>query len=117
MTKAIVNLVLPVVVETVDRVLQSYPETACREAFLRPDLHQKLVAYVVNRIPGVYAVQEERNIVCQDNSCLAEVVGRRSEITLLIYRGIRWLCEEHWAGSEFEGQQGDAQLMPSHWFG
>ena len=117
MTKAIVNLVLPVVAEAVDDVLQGYPEAVCREAFLRPDLHQKLVAYVVNRVPGVYAVQEDAIAVCRDNQCLAEVVGRRREITLLIHQGIRWLCDENLVGSQLVEQQGDAQFVPSSWFG
>lgn len=117
MTKAIVNLALPVVAEEIDKVLQSYPENSYRAAFSRPDLHQKLTAYVLNRIPGVYAVQEEAIAVCQNSSCLAEVVGRRSEITLLIHRGIRWLYQEHLEGSALESQQAELQPMPSHWFG
>lgn len=117
MAKVIVNLALPVVLEEIDRVLQGGSETVAREAFLRPDLHQKLVAYVVNRIPGVYAVQEDAIAVCQDSQCLAGVVGHRSEIVLLIHQGIRWLYREHLKGGDFEGQQEEAQLSPSTWFG
>ncbi len=61
MTKMIVNLTLSIATETIDTLLQTYPQTPHRELFADPDLYQSLLTYVLSRIPNHYMVIEQSN--------------------------------------------------------
>jgi hypothetical protein len=56
--KTTVNLTIAVVEAEVDTLLRSYPYYPYQRAFSAPSLRQKLIAYVLSRVPSLYAVIE-----------------------------------------------------------
>lgn len=58
MTKMI-DLKLQVVEEELDNYLESQGDPVCRSISTNPDLRQKLIDYVMSRVPGYYLVLED----------------------------------------------------------
>ncbi len=50
----IVDLGLQVVSEEIDNALAIYPDESCQKILTVPDLHQKLIDYVMGAIPETY---------------------------------------------------------------
>lgn len=55
----LVNLTLPRVVQSIDEVLEDYPEHPYQSAFLIHQLRQKLIAHVLSNVPNRYAIAGE----------------------------------------------------------
>ena len=53
----LVNLTLPAVIQEIEDVLYEYPEHSYQIAFSLPEMHQKLVAHVLNQVPSRYAIE------------------------------------------------------------
>jgi hypothetical protein len=96
MSKTIVNLTMPVIIEEIENILDSYEHHPYKEAFKIPDLYQELVAYVLSRVRSRYAVAEE--------SERAQIVLRARLIPLeeklhiesVIYDGIQHVFDIIW---------------------
>lgn len=89
MSLRIVNLTLLLVTEELENILGNYPEYRYRQAFASSNLRQKLLAYVLSRIPNIYTVIEESqspsiNTIILD--CCSEQIRH---IESLIHTGIR----------------------------
>lgn len=114
MTKTVVNLTLPIVVEQIETTLEDYPHYPYQKAFAIPDLRQKLIAYVLSRIANSYTVLEEENSTSFRN-CSSD---RKLQIENLAKQGIQDILQQYWEWivhripSELE-----SGLAPSHWFG
>jgi len=89
MVKTLMNLTLPLVIEEIDKIVNTYPEYPYRIAFSPAGLRQDLLAYVLSRIPNTYTVVEETS-----NSSNSTVIPRcsreqRLQIEHMIHLGIR----------------------------
>lgn len=62
MTKKLINLTLPVVIDNVEKILKTYPIHPYQQAFSDANLYQNLVAYVLNRVSNKFAVLEEEDL-------------------------------------------------------
>lgn len=110
-----INLTLPIVVEEIEIVLDSYPHHPYQQAFAAPHLRQKLIAYVVSQVPSYYRV-------CEFNSMYSRFEGlsiaEHLHIEVLIRRGIQHiLCENSQWASRHIPEAVNAGDAPSHWFG
>lgn len=89
MSKTNVNLTISVVEAEVENLLRGYPYHPYQQAFAAPSLRQKLVAYVLSRIPNLYAVVEEQEFSTEvPLHCPPE---QRQQVETLIHRGIQYL--------------------------
>jgi len=57
MSHGLINLTLPVVVQEIEHVLESYPEDPYHLAFAIHELRQKLIAHVLSHVPNHYTVE------------------------------------------------------------
>ncbi len=117
MSQTIVNLTLPIVSARVDEALQSSAVWHEQPIMAMPELRQKLMAYVLSRLPAVY-ITVESTIACSlDDPASCYPDEQQRHIEQLIQQGLAALLEQrqHWAASP--PSLADASLSPSHWFG
>jgi hypothetical protein len=115
MTKTVANLTLPVVVDQIETVLESYPYHPYQQAFAIPDLRQRLIAYVLNRISSYYTVLEEGENSTDSINCSSD---RKLQIKNLVTQGIPDILQQHWEWSIHHiPSELESGLTPSHWFG
>lgn len=62
MEKQLLNLTLPIVIEEVENILETYPKYPYQQIFSASGLRQDLVAYVLSHVPNKYAVVEEAEV-------------------------------------------------------
>jgi ABC-type antimicrobial peptide transport system ATPase subunit len=119
MSKTIVNLTLSVVKADAEEILDRYPHHPYQQAFAAPDLRQKLISYVLSRVPGAYAVVEE-NRKPEFNSSLRYQCSKeqRQHIDALIHQGIEQILQEdqNWLDCHIP-QEANASFAASSWFG
>jgi hypothetical protein len=119
MSRKIVNLVTPVVLDETKNVLNEYPKASCRSAFALPELHHKLIAYVLTRTPGIYAVVEEAEESVFNDKPVYCSVEHRQQIKTLICEGIEHILPE--SNSLHQSVSRDEELTSptnlSSWFG
>jgi hypothetical protein len=72
-------------------LLHSYPYYPYQRAFSAPGLRQKLIAYVLSRVPSLYGVIEAQAAATEDLYCPPD---QRQQIETLIHRGIQHLLIE-----------------------
>ena len=89
MSKTIINLTLPVVIEEIENILDTYPEHPYRIAFAPSGLRQDLVAYVLSRIPNIYTALEETHSPSNNEELIRYCSARLLQIEHLIHLGIR----------------------------
>lgn len=119
MSKIIVNLITPVVVNEAEIILNAYPQAFYRKAFTASDLRQKLITYVLTRIPSNYTVVEEADemILNAKPPCSSE---QRQHIKMLINQGIQHILHEPGEESQIDQplrESASTPAMPSTWFG
>jgi hypothetical protein len=115
MTKTIVNLTLPVVVDQIETALEDYPHHPYQQAFAIPDLRQRLIAYVLSRISNNYTVLEEGENSTHAINCSSD---RILQIKNLVTQGIQDILQQHWEWSTHHiPSELESGLAPSHWFG
>ncbi len=89
MSKTNVNLTISVIEAEAESLLRSYPDYPYQRAFAMPKLRQKLVAYVLIRVPNFYAVSEEQEFSTEEPLyCPPE---QRQQVETLIHCGIQRL--------------------------
>ena len=89
MSKKIINLTLPLVNEEIEDILETYPKSPYRQAFSPSNLRQDLIAYVLSRIPNMYAVIEETHGPSIDKAQVCWSEEERLYIDSLIHLGIQ----------------------------
>jgi hypothetical protein len=119
MSKTIVNLLTSVVAREAEEVLTTYSNHPYQQAFAIPDMRQELIAYVLSRAPGSYAVQDETNQVqLEDLPSLQPSLGDKQAIRAWIHQGIHHVLERHSETiTKHIPEEDDPRLAPSHWFG
>jgi hypothetical protein len=118
MSKVLTNLTKPTVVGVIEDVLEAYPSHPYQQAFAIPDMHQKLIAFVLSRIQNVYGVIEEPGVEDALGDAVPFHTEERMHVEAVVHQGIHTVFEEN----PFEVQtqiptQEEAGLGASHWFG
>lgn len=118
MSATIVNLTLPLVVEEVESVLDTYPYHPYQQAFAIPDLRQKLLAYVLSRIYNLYAAITEGTEVAKVSQLAHCSLEHRLSIEALVRQGIEHILQESadWL-SHYIPEEVAPGNAPSQWFG
>jgi hypothetical protein len=118
MSKTIINLATSIVIKEAEIILDTYPDHPYQQAFSIPELRQKLVSYVLCRVPGLYTVVDESEecIINSSASCCSE--EQRRHITTLIHQGIRYIFQENstWIDRHIP-EETNPSFAPSSWFG
>ena len=91
MSQQIINLTLPVVIQEIENIFDGCFYHPYQQAFAIPELRQKLIAYVLNRIRNRYVVIEEQATI-SDNLCSQE---QRLHIEAVIQSGIHQVFQEN----------------------
>lgn len=119
MSKTIINLSLPLVVQETESILETYPHHPYQQAFSIPDLRQRLICYVLSRMPGMYTVVDdtEQKSVDAESMC-SSLEGQKLRLESLIRQGIQSILNDdsEWVNHHIPAQE-DPELAPSHWFG
>ena len=118
MTKHVVNLTEQFISGEIENQLESYPDFPYKKAFSIPELKQKLIAYVLNRVHSFYVVLDECDPSATDCHPLKISSHDLSKIASVIRDGIDVLMVEE--GDQIEThicQPISAGLAPSTWFG
>ncbi|HEY9762030.1 MAG TPA: hypothetical protein V6D07_05865 [Trichocoleus sp.] len=118
MSQTIVNLALPVVTEKINTILQTYPWYSHQQAFISPDLRQKLTAYVLSRMPGLYVSMDNSSACSLESPVNCYSQEQHREIDQLIHQGIEHLLS-HALQQNYQTQSGRTETLftPSSWFG
>jgi hypothetical protein len=77
MAREIIHLTLQVITEAIEGVLITYPYYPYRQVFTVPELHRKLVVYVIRQIRSLYTVVIED---AQKSSISPKAISTRIEI-------------------------------------
>lgn len=118
MAQAIVNLAIPVIHHKVKEVLETYPESPYQHVFSSTKLREKLVTYVLSRMPALYTTTDEAR------ACLGTMpmhcFSREQQIQIdqLIRTGIQHLMtqQQTWETVSHAPPVTDSP-SPSTWFG
>jgi hypothetical protein len=96
MAKTIVNLTMPVIVEEIENILDTYQHHPYQEAFRIPDLYQELMAYVLSRVRSRYAVVDEydRSVISSQTRLVP--LEEKLRIESVIYDGIQHVFDIIW---------------------
>ena len=119
MTQTIVNLTLPIVTAKINQVLNGLAVTYDQKIPASTELHQKLTAYVIRRLPIVY-VTMERDVGTSLDSCstCCYSAEQQAQIDQLIHQGLEALLVDAMA-EELTSLSGalDTSGAASSWFG
>jgi hypothetical protein len=118
MVKTIVNLVESLIGTEIKAILDAYPYYPYRQAFSAPELHHKLVAYVITRTPCLYAVVDESQVHTDTLESLCCSPEQQQQIVDLIHQGIQHILQSdvNWRDQTIP-QEDTPGGVPSHWFG
>lgn len=118
MTRTIVNLALSVVIREIEDVLDLYPYHPYQQAVSIPELRQRLISYVLSRIPGHYAVVDDGLELAIDTTSLYTSTGERLQIESLIHQGIERILQEDsdWIDRHIPNEVSSG-CAASNWFG
>ncbi|PPS44060.1 hypothetical protein [Chroococcidiopsis sp. TS-821] len=118
MTKTIVNLTLPILIEEIEFALNQYPHHPYQQAFANPDLRQELIAYVLSRVLSLYVVVDEEKQQRIDFQHMYHKPEQKKEREAYIHEGIHYLIDKY---AEYVHHHIPAEInsesTPSNWFG
>lgn len=119
MSKTLVNLTIPIVVQELEDILETYPHHPYQEAFANPDFRQILIAYILNRIPNHYITVDDTEAQTLTNSDeLRGFLEHTLHIKTIIHQGIeKILCEQAHEVNRYIPEIFDPTRVASHWFG
>ncbi|AFZ31816.1 hypothetical protein Glo7428_3332 [Gloeocapsa sp. PCC 7428] len=118
MTKTIVNLTLPILVEEIEFALNQYPHHPYQQAFANPDLRQELIAYVLSRVFSLYVVVDEEKQQRIDFKNMYYKPEQKKEREAYIHEGIHYLIEKYAEYVYHHIPSGtNSGFTPSNWFG
>ncbi|MGF1481494.1 MAG: late competence development ComFB family protein [Cyanophyceae cyanobacterium] len=81
----VANAILPLVKEEIATILAAYPRYPYQQAFEEENRQLKLLAYVLNRVPGLYVVVETE----EELNCYPVASQRVLDIEIAIHQGIQ----------------------------
>jgi len=118
MTPDIVNVTASAIATEVETVLETYPNHPYQQAFAIPELRQKLITYVLNRIPSNYVVTEQHQESLVSLEPLPDFSAEEICPPALVHQGIRQVLRD----SEDQvthhiPEDVDPSCAPSQWFG
>ena len=116
MTQKIINLTLHVVIQEIEEVLDDYVYHSYRQTFAIPELRQKLIAYVLNRIRSRYAVIEDEQDVAINHKAVCSQ-EQRLHIESVIQCGIQHVLQENadWV-NHHKPEIVESAYSRYHWF-
>jgi len=118
MTQTIINLTLPVIQRKVEAALDNGPAKSMQMTEITHRLQEKLVAYVVSRMPTYYVTAEQHRPYLSENpiSCFSQ--AQQAEMDRLIDEGLQHLSArlKSWE-TQAQAVTGGFDSSPSHWFG
>lgn len=118
MSKAVVDLILPIIKIAIEEVLETYPHHPYQQAFADPSMRQALIAYVLNRISGCYVlVDKDKKEQELYSDLLKRCLEQTSHLENTIHQGIVAVLREYaqliiWQIST----EVDPTDSPSDWF-
>ncbi|MBE7382669.1 MAG: hypothetical protein F6J95_014800 [Leptolyngbya sp. SIO1E4] len=118
MTQAIVNLAVPVITGKVDEVLGTYPVSPCQQVFASKTMREKLIAYVLSRVPARYATLETVKTCSAEMPASCFSCEQQTQMDRLIHLGIEHLMTQQQTWETAAQTASVARnLSPSTWFG
>lgn len=119
MSKTLVNVTIPLVVQELEDILLTYPHHPYQEVFANPDYRQILIAYILNRIPNHYITVDDAETETLTNSDdLRGSLEYTLHIETIIHQGIeKVLCEQAQEINRHIPEIVDPTRVASHWFG
>jgi hypothetical protein len=117
MSQTIVNLTLPIVTAKINDALRDSPLWSEPPTMATQELHQKLTAYVLSRLPAVYITLESEVACSLDDPTSCYPNEQQRHIDQLIQQGLIALSEQRQSWMSRPTALADASLSPSHWFG
>lgn len=90
----VINTTLIKVKEELENFLEIYPNKLYKKTLTDPDLRQKLIAYILNRMPNRYLAVERENISLNSSQNIIFSTQEALEIEKLIHQGISYLNQK-----------------------
>lgn len=94
MASKIVNLALSVVTAEVEEFLSTHLDQVPSQTVRLPAVRQTLVAYVLTRIPGLYAKTDDIDYLAVDPKLLYSSHERQQQINMLMQQGVRQMRQD-----------------------
>ncbi len=118
MSVTIVNLTEPVVAAQIERILDTYPHHPYQQAFSTPKLKQKLIAYVLSRVPNYYTTIEDDELPSANLAASISPWNFQLDIDTLIHQGIAHILDStsEWTKRHIP-EAVNAGYAASNWFG
>jgi hypothetical protein len=91
MATIMVNLTLIKVIREMENILSIYPVQTYKQVAENPDLQQKLVAYILNRLPNKYITIDEEQLTEKLSQNISCSTWEQLEIEELVQQGIYYL--------------------------
>lgn len=118
MAGTIVNLTLLKVNDEIENILENFANPTYQQALNDPDLRQKIIAYVLSRIPNRYLAMETEKVSLISSQVFTFSTQENLQIEQLIHQGIAYLCQRQSLGElDHTHPERDSTYSPSHWFG
>jgi hypothetical protein len=118
MTQTIINLTRSVIQRKVEVALENDLTNSMQMTGITNRLQEKLVAYVVSRMPTYYVTAEQQRPCSLENpiSCFSQ--AQQAEMDQLIDEGLQHLRARRrsWE-TQAQAVTGGFESSPSHWFG
>ena len=93
MSKTLFNVTMLLVQEETEDVLAEQP-SAVREAFVRNDLYQDLLAYVLSRVPNVYRAIDKGEETSIKSQLITDSARRKLDRETVICQGVYFCLEK-----------------------
>lgn len=119
MANKLINLTLLKVNAEITRSLPTYPEDIHQKISQDSNFKNKLLAYVLTRIPNRYIATNEENIPAVLPKSVFYSLPEQIEIEELIQQGVYYLVNKQATAYNFSrhSRKSDSAYTPSDWFG
>lgn len=95
MFQKITNLTLWLVIDEVEDILSYYPEYPYQVAFSNHELRQKVITYILRRVPNYYAIIEDGQYLPKDPRFLYTSLEEQVHVEVLICNSIVEVFQEN----------------------
>lgn len=114
--KVVTDLSQPAVKQEISKVLATYPDHPHQQAFAAPEMHQQLLAYVLNSMPSEPAINQDQAPQVESETLFSD--AKVDHLEAVIHQGIHDLLQDKadWVEHHIP-QQDNSGESASHWFG